>query len=157
MRFTLFTIPVVLLVLTAFAVERFRAPEGFPRLRIKSVATPKEKSRPLELTVELTADGKTPVSVSREQFSVHISPYPSFIADAIFPTNAPQVFTVPSQKSVSFTLSVSTNRFDRGERWSELRPGKHTIQVYLNSGKSREFDYQFLGQTYSDSHEIEIK
>jgi len=145
---------------TLVAGDSYLTTESHPRLRIRSVQKPEKKSRPLEVTVELASEGKTAVAVSREQFSVHIytdqQPY-LFVGDASFPTNAPRVFAVMPQKPSTLSVSASTNRLGDGKRWSDLPPGSYTLRIYINSGKRREFDYQWLGQTYSDDYKLVIK
>ena len=147
-------------VATLLAADSYLKTESHPRLRIKSVQKPEKKSQPLELALELSCEGKTMVAVSQEQFSIHIytdqQPY-LFVGDASFPTNAPRVFTVKPQKSSTLSVTTSTNHLRDGKSWSDLPPGIYTLRVYIGSGKTPQFDYQWLGQTYSDDYKLVIK
>jgi hypothetical protein len=142
------------------AADRYLTTDSDPRLRIQSVEMPERKSEALTITLELGAKGKAPVALSQEQFSIHIctdeQPY-RFVCDATFAANVPRVLLVTPEKASLLSVGTSTNRAKRSERWADLPPGKYTIRVYINSGKEREFDYQWLGQTYSDSYTLVIK
>jgi len=160
MRLTISTALLMSMTAALIAGDSFVKTDSYPRLRIKSVVEPQERAQPLQITLELAADGKTPLALSQQQFSVHIftdqQPY-LFVGHASFATNAPKLFTASPQKPVTLTLTTSTNRFGGGERWSQLPPAKYTLRVYINSGKTREFDYQWLGQNFTDDYKLVIK
>src|ERR1700704_2383817 len=96
----IFFISLVILATAVFAAGRFREPRSHPQMSIKIVMMPKERSRPLQVLFELAAEGKSPIAVSKQQFSVHIGndEQPrAFVGNAVFSTNAPKVFTVPAK------------------------------------------------------------
>jgi hypothetical protein len=99
------------------------------------------------------------VALSQEQITVSIQtenePY-LFQGKPTFPKDAPNIFTVTATKSTTLSFAVSTNEFGHHEHWSKLPKGRYKLRVYVNSGKTREFDYQWLGQTYSDSYNLKI-
>jgi hypothetical protein len=136
----------------------YRNPDGYPALRIKAVKSPQHGS--LQIDLEIAAKGKTPIALSQKQFSIHIStdqaPF-RFISPALFPTNAPQVFTIDPKAPTTITVDTSTNRLGSGERLSDLPAGKYTVRVYVNSERAKEFDYQWRGQTYSDDYSLVVK
>ncbi|HEY2414670.1 MAG TPA: hypothetical protein VGI40_20665 [Pirellulaceae bacterium] len=161
MRYRVGTLLIVwMLVPPVLRAEEFVPPTSNPRLRIRSVEIPDRKSDPLKISFEFASDGKTPVALSQSQFSVHISandPLFRFIADPSFTATAPRVLIAMPEKPLLLSVSASVNRFKRDERWSDLPPGTYNLQVYVNSGKALEFDYQWLGQTYSDKYTLVIK
>ena len=128
-------------------------------MSIKIVMMPKDPARPLQVLFELAAEGKSPVAVSQEQFSVHISndEQPrAFVGNAVFSTNAPKIFTVPAKIPLSLDVTTSSNRL-AGGLWSDLRPGTYKLRVCIDAAKTREFDYQWLGETFSDDYTLVIK
>jgi len=160
MRLTVFIALLTIAAAALFAGDGFLLTASHPRLRIKSVTAQRQRSQPLQVTLELAADGKTPVAVAQEQFSVHIytanKPF-LFDGDAAFEASAPKVFTVSPQKPSTLTLTTSTDRFGRRKHWDDLPHGSYTLRVYLNSGKDVTFDYKWLGQTYSDDYKLVVK
>jgi hypothetical protein len=107
----------------------------------------------------MSADDQTPIAVSQDQITVHISserdPY-LFVGHASFAADAPRIFVAAPQKPI--TLSFTADRdYSNGRRWSQLPPGRYRIRVYINSGKSLTFDYQWLGQTYSDDYVLDLQ
>jgi hypothetical protein len=142
-----------------FSADRFLSTASSPRLHIKSVKKPTKPNQPLELSVEMTADGTTSVALSQEQIAVSIhaenEPY-LFQGKPTFPKDTPNIFTVAPTKPATLSFTVSINEYGRHEHWSKLPKGNYTLRVYVNSGKSAEFDYQWLGQTYSDTYKLKI-
>jgi len=146
------------MLLAACAVHRHVNAESSPRLRIKSVAIPQERSLPLRITLELAADGDTTIAVSQQQFSVQLftdEQLAAFISNASFATNAPLILRVSPHEPVTIILTTSADRFTR-RLWSDVPPGKYLLRVYINSSKRRQFDSQWLGQTHSDGYKLEV-
>jgi hypothetical protein len=136
------------------------APDSYPELHITSVTKPHDRSKPLEISFSLAAvGGSTPVAVSQEQFSIHIMTperLSEFEGNALFPSDAPRIFTVLPSRPLALSATTLTDRFNsRG--WSSLPPGRYTVRVYINSDKQRQFDYQWLGQNYSDDYPFDIQ
>ena len=154
---------------TLLAADRYVNAESYPRLRVKSVTVPQARSQPLQIAFEIASVGKTPVAISQKQFSVWVfaaeQPVLSvlFVGLPVFPANSPQVFRISPDKPMPLTVTVSTNSLpvadhpDRPSHWGDLPAGSYTLRVYVNSDKVREFDYQWLGQTYSDDYKLVIK
>ena len=46
--------------------------DSTPRVQVKSVTVPKDRAKPLQVTFELAADGKTPVGLIQDQFHVYV-------------------------------------------------------------------------------------
>ena len=161
MRYRFRTLLIVLaLGPPAVAAVNYLKTDSDPRLRIQSVEMPERKSEALKITLELGANGKAPVALSQDQLSIHIytDDQPSrFVCDAIFAANVPRVLIVTPEKASLLSVSTSTNRAKRGERWADLPPGKYSLRIYINSGKQQEFDYQWLGQAYLDTYNLVIK
>jgi hypothetical protein len=155
-----FGVCVLMIVLTVRGAETFLGTNSEPVLRITKVTIPKERKQPLEITFEFTAEGKGPVALSQEQFSLHIfnsdQPY-LFVSEMLFPKGSARVFVVHPDKPVTLSAKSAKNRFGDHGTWSDLSPGKYKLQIYANSGKLREFDYQWLGQTYSPEAALTIE
>jgi len=158
-RFAAILLTLALGGMPCFSADRFLSTASSPRLRIKSVKKPTKTNQPLELLVEMAADGTTSVALSQEQITVSIhtenEPY-LFQGKPTFPKDAPNIFTVTPTKPATLSFTVSINESGRHEHWSKLPKGNYTLKVYVNSGKSAEFDYQWLGQTYSDDFKLKI-
>jgi hypothetical protein len=135
-------------MLTASAATNYPATKSYPRLRIVYANAPVKKPQPLRIKLEIVAQGETPVALSQKQFTVSFSPYPYVNVTPTFETNAAPVFTVTPEKPVTLTFTVPTDR---------LKTGNQRFDVRTNSGRRRQFDYQWLGQTYSDHYEIDVK
>jgi len=142
--------------------DRYLPAESDPKLEIKGIAVPKDRSQPLDVTFELAAQGRRngPVAISQQQLSLHIStkdePY-LFVSDLQFPKSTPSVFVVEPGKPTKLSAKSSSDRFHDNRPWSALPPGKYRVRVYINSGKSLEFDYQWLGSTYSADFELTVE
>lgn len=159
MRILLLTLS-VLSASAILAAQRLLPPESTPTLHIKTVTIPADRTQPLSVTFEMAARGTGAVTVAQQQFSLHIStrsqPY-LFVSDLQFTTNAARLFTFEPHVAATLTVTSSTNRHGVPVTWSALKPGRYSARVYINGGKTREFDYQWLGQTYSDDYEITIR
>jgi hypothetical protein len=113
----------------------------------------------LQVSLRLSSKGTTPVALSQEQFAVIVSRpgMSDLYADASFTTNSPRVFTVQPNTSLSISLGASTNDLRFIQAWKALKPGKYQAQVHIGSGKTRLFDYEFMGQRHSNTYEFEIR
>lgn len=162
MHSTILTTIAVLATAAVFAAERLLPPESTPVLRIKKVTVPDDRTRPLSVTFEMAARGTGAFTVAQQQFSLHIStprqPY-LFVSDLQFSNSAPpRLFAIEPHTAATLTVTSSTNRDGvLPHIWSALKPGKYSVRVYINGGKTRDFDYQWLGQTYSDEYELTIR
>jgi hypothetical protein len=145
--------------LVQFQDKTYRETKSYPHLQIKSVKG-EHQQKPLQVTLEIAADGPTPLALSQDQFSVHIDdsqrPY-YFVGKALFTKDAPKVFKILPEKPVMVALTTSTNKFGHGEYWNDLPSGTYSLTVRINSGKSQRFDYQWLGENCSDGFKLVIK
>ncbi len=120
------------------------------RLRIISASTPVVRPAPLEISVELVAEGRTPLAIAQKAIVVRfgwreIKP--------VFQPDAPPILTVLPGQPLTITLIVPT---------ANLRRGKALMNIGVNCSSyrvrsRREFDYQWLGETHSQRFEIEIE
>ncbi len=132
---------------------------SYPLLQIKKVQILQDKSQPLQLILELIDKGKAPLALSQDQFSIHIftqeSPY-LLTGNVAFSREVPEIIKLNPQETVALNCKAPGDRF-RSACWGDLKPGLYTLRIYINSTKSRKFDYQWLGQTSSDDYQLEIK
>ena len=136
------------LVVVATVTDRYISPGSHPLLRIKSATTPVSKPAAVKITLEISAEGKAPVALSQDQFIITASVFPYVQIEPTFETNAPRILTISPGKPVTVSLLVST---------ATLKSGKYQLTVDTGSGKTRQFDYQYLGQAHSQNYEVEIK
>jgi hypothetical protein len=132
---------------------------AWPKLTIKSVVAPKEKTQPLQLTFELASVGKTPVAVAENQFTVVIAKWRWFFEGKLSLTNTTsKILTVHPDKPLTVSALVFLTEAEAEKKhWIDLAPGKYRAQIYVNSGKTQQFDYQYMGQNFSDQYEFEVK
>jgi len=73
-RYRLRTLLVVLAIVPpVIAGDGHLGTDSMPRLRIDSVLIPDNPSEELKVTFKLSAEGKTHIALSQEQFSIHIN------------------------------------------------------------------------------------
>lgn len=139
----------------------YLATKSYPRLRLISVDEPQQRSQPLQVTLEVAAVGKTPLTLSQDQFSVHIDSHQPesflFIGRSFFEKKEPKIFKISPQKPITLTLTTFTNDLGGGEYWNKLPHGSYLLRVYITGGKEQQFDYQWRGQDYSDDYKLVIK
>ena len=144
---------------TNLLAGEFLAKEADPKITIKSVGPDPDNPKLLSVSVTMEAIGHGPVALAQDQFSVSIStqnePY-LFSSDAIFPATTAKTIKIEPDNPLTVTIKVDKNRFGMKESWSALQKGVYELQIRVNSGKSRDFDYQWLGQTYSKARKIKI-
>ncbi len=142
-------------ITTIHAQERYR----FPKLTITAVSIPVKKAKPLKIAFTVKCVGQT-IALSQDQFSVSIStekdPY-FYFGSATFPPDSPNIFRLNPNEEIRLTLLTLRDRNSPKKSWGTLPPGKYTLRIYVNSGKAPEFQYQWLGQTYSNDYVLRIK
>lgn len=140
--------------------QQFKAATANPKLRIEKLTVPQDRSKPLQIRFTLSANGEGSFAISQQQLSLHIStaeePY-VFISDLVFPKDSAKQFTVASKTPTTISASSASNRFGKRLGWNSLKPGKYKVRVYVNAGKEQKFDYQWLGQAYSDDFELVVE
>ena len=141
-------------------VQEYRKTDSAPRLRIKSVTMPKDRLKPLMISFELAADGKTPIAVSQKRFCVRLTAgkQPPAFLDVSFPKDTPGAIIAAPGKPVTVTVSAATNQVTGG-RWSDLPSVEYVMSVAIvHEGKLRShFDYNWTGEKYSDEYKLIIK
>jgi hypothetical protein len=148
MRSTVLITSLGLLVLIANAADHYLSPGSHPVLRIKSTTTPVVNPKPLRIELQISAEGKGPVALSQDQFIITASVSPYVQIEPTFETTAPRIFTISPGKPITASLFLST---------TSLKPGKYHLTVDTGSGKTRQFDYQYMGQTHSQNYEVEVR
>jgi hypothetical protein len=156
-------------------VEINRAPgpthlktENSPRVRVTSVAVSRDGSRPLEIALELSADGKTPLALAQHQFGIRItvqgeSPPKPLAVHGFLVKGTPDRILVFPGKPVTLTLNISGGfpQDSTSRPWSDFPTGKYVVRVLIDSGKDESerpsFDYQWVGRTSSDEYKVVIK
>jgi hypothetical protein len=145
---------------------KYLRPERLARMRIKSVAMPQDRLKPLQVTFELAADGEQPVLVSHRRFAVHLtaqgrSPESVPRIDVSFAQGTPEPVAVSPGKPVVLTLSVSdamSNPITNGP-WSKLPAGQYDLRVVIGTvelgGPTR--GYYWEGVRFSDEYKVVIK
>jgi len=147
-------------------VRKVLETDSSPRMRIKSVTLPKDRSKPLQITFELAAEGKMPLVVSQRHFGM------TFVTEGrslqrmpgvgvSFPKATPERITVLPGKPVMFTVTASDAMWNPVTRkpWSDLPSGQYVLCVTIGSGKDQSpaFDYEWVGDKYSDEYRLVIK
>ena len=160
MKRLMLSTPFLIFVAIAHGQPQYRHTDSYPKLHVKTVSIPANRSRPLKITLAVTCVGRTPIALSRDQFSVSIStendPY-LFYGEAIFAAGTPRILRLNSDETILLTVRTVRDRNFPQKSWGRLRPGNYELRVYINSGKSAEFDYQWLGQTYSNDYLLRIR
>ena len=140
--------------------QPYRHTDSYPKLHITSVSIPTNKTEPLKIAVTISCVGPTPIALSRDQFSVSISternPY-LYEGDAIFLSDFPEIFRLNSNENIALVLFTFRDRTSARKSWRTLPAGKYRLRIYVNSDKTFRFDYQWLGQTYSNDYMLQIK
>ena len=120
--------------------------DSTPRLVIKSVAVPEDRSKPLQVELEVTAIGKKPVAISRYDFNVHLVggsiPASQPLVGHFLPKATPEVIVVTPDKPFLLPISVVTGRWSAGD---------YTLRIWIGDFKTREpqeFDYEWEGKEY---------
>ena len=99
--------------------------DGTPHLRIKSVTVPKNRKEPLQVTFDLSTDGKTPLALSRRQLAVRLFSAKRcvFATDGEFADKLPSVIVVQPGKATTLTMIVSESTPVPGQ-FNERAPGE---------------------------------
>jgi len=124
--------------------------DSTPRLQVKSITVPKVRAKPLKVTFELAADGKTPVGLIQYQFHAYIMQGDSqkFTGTVQFPgvSVLDRVLVKPGSP-ITCAVTVPDNGTLAEGEWKGLDPGKYTLQVIIEGiglVKGMGFDYLWL-------------
>jgi hypothetical protein len=142
--------------------------DSSPRMRVKSVTVPEDRSKPFQITFELAAEGTTPLGLKQSQFAIAFSPLGttprhSPNADATFPKGTPDRIIVSPGKPITLTVSASISYWERAPSTQRrlLPAGEYILCVAVVSGKDESegprFDYQWVFHTWSDEYKFAIK
>jgi hypothetical protein len=138
--------------------------ESSPRIRITSVAVPADPAKPLQVTYELIADGKTPLGVEGMDVFVGFAgagtraqdlpgldlATPGFLDEISALPGKPVVLTAVTERAICLRTR---------KPWSELPPGEYVLCVGIASaiGERSPCDYHWTGLEVSDEYKLEIK
>lgn len=138
--------------------RKYLKTDSSPRLHIKSVAVPKDHSQPLQVTFELSADGKKPVAILQRDFYVeltggNIPPCTGF--GYSLPEGTPQTIVVSPDKPIALKYCIPVDVVGR------LSAGEYAVRVQIGGVKGREdqcLDYEWEGVKHSsDTYKFVIK
>ncbi len=139
-------------------VREYAKTDSSPRMCIKSVVVPEDRSKPLQITFELASTGKKPVAMLQSDFQIrltggNIPPYTRF--GNSFPEGTPQIIAIAPGKPVVFKLCVPVDEM------GSLSAGKYVVRIRIGNLKWREpqrFDYEWEGREHlSNEYKFVIK
>jgi hypothetical protein len=133
--------------------------ESTPRISIKSVSVPKDRSQPLEVSFELAAIGKTPLAFSKTQFEIRISTEDAQSSLCGFATSftkdTPEPIIVLPEKAI--TLKVTPQNLNFHNKLSDLEAGDYKLRINIAPARANHYDYQAVGQTYSEEYKFKLE
>ena len=116
--------------------------------------------KPFEIVFEIKADGTSPIAIARKDLDVVIqnnnNPW-LFVATPFFKNEKREVFIIQPGQSLKLRATVLSDNMNKEKTWYSLPSGDYKIRVYALSGKTLEFDYQWLGQVYSNDYKFIIE
>ena len=123
--------------------------DSTPRVQVKSVTVPKDRAKPLQVTFELAADGKTPVGLIQGQFNAYIMQGDSqaFTGTVQFPARSVHRVLVKPGSPITYTVTAPDEGTIAEGEWKGLDPGKYTLRVVIEGVglvKGMGFDYLWL-------------
>jgi hypothetical protein len=130
--------------------HEFLKTDSTPHLHVKSVVVQSDRSKPLAVTLEISADGSKPVAVLQSDFSARLrggNTPPVSSVGFLFPETTPQEIVVFPGKPLAYELSIPTDVIP-GVR---LSSGKYVLCIGICAFKGREpqrFDYEWEGEEY---------
>ncbi len=139
-----------------------RKPDSAPRMRIKSVAVPKDRSQTLRVTFELAAEGNTPLVISRGDFYITVStqesPKWSVGSPASFSWLTPSLIYVSPGKPIVLAARTRPDPF-RYTALAGLPPGQYVVWVDIRTAKPAGTlcDYHWEGEKHSDEYKLVVK
>jgi hypothetical protein len=142
----------------AYAQTAFLRADSQPKIHVQNVIIPQRASDPLLVTFKIISTGKTPVAIAQENIGFELwrpGIYSRKGGDLLFSNSVPRVVVVQPGSNVVINAMILTNA--QNEAWSVLGPGKYGLQISTGSGKTQNFDYEWMGQLHSDSYEFEVK
>ena len=137
----------------------FKATDSLPVITIKSVNMPMMAKKPFEIVFEIKAKGTLPVAIAGKDLEIVIqnnnNPW-LFIATPYFPDSKSEIFIIQPGQPLLLKANVLADKMNKEKTWYNLPSGEYEIRVYAFSGKALKFDYQWLGQTYSNNYKFII-
>jgi hypothetical protein len=137
---------------------KYLAPDAPPEYHIQSVTVPGELTNSLKIVFKITTVGKTPIAVSQENLAYELKlsgKSSAYYGDLVFPATEPQILIVQPHTNRIVAVTITKDNFNR--IWSASGPGTYDIRICSGSGKSRHFDYEFMGQSHSAPYIFEVK
>jgi hypothetical protein len=147
------------------STQTYQKTDSSPRVRIKSVTVSKDRSKPLDVTFELAAEGTTPLGLKSKYFYVELwTPGKTLrrlvASDLSFPKGTPDKIMISPGKPITLTATTSSSSWSdtSGAPWTGLPVGEFVLQVEINSDKDEPgFDYHWTGIERSDDYKLVIK
>jgi hypothetical protein len=138
--------------------------DSTPRMRIKSAVVPKDRSKSLEVTFELSADGKRLLVIAQNQFYIQLTTRGTSPGDippvgVSFPKGTPDRIAVSPGKQITLTVNAASTLWNPVTRtpWSDLPPGEYVLVVRVGFDKDQAFDYQWMGEWTSEEYKLVVK
>jgi hypothetical protein len=155
---TIILIPIILLGCKNTNQNIFKTTKSSPVIVIKSVIQPKIPESPLEIDFELKVKGISPVAIEEKNFGVVIKSKNNLLitSNPSFLNDKRQVFLIQPEHTLRLRAAVLSDREDKNKTWYSLPYGEYDLRIYIWTGKTLEFDYQWLGQTYSNDYKFII-
>jgi hypothetical protein len=123
-----------------------------PRVTVKSVVVPKDRTKPLRVTYEIAAEGKLPVGLLFNQVGVRLTLGNSVLCETVGPFSdgcEEFIYLIKPGAPRSFTVTVpDDSTLDDGD-WDGFHPGKDTyaVQAVIDGQsvlRADAFDYSWV-------------
>ncbi len=120
-----------------------------PRVTVKSIMVPKERRKPLRVTVEIAAEGKLPLGLlSLGQFRVRLTQGNSEVWETLAqpPDDFEDLLIEPGSPRI-LTLTAPDEGTLESEEWHGFHSGKYAVQVVIDGQsvlKGEAFDYSWV-------------
>jgi hypothetical protein len=144
------------------AGAEFKSAMGSPQLRILEMEIPADDSEPVRLLVKFEVNsGEGPVALSINQLTAVVAeknnPFKFLLrCNVISNDDGRKIFLFSKGKSIESKLEAFHERSLSHQKWSELPHGDYSLLLQINSGKKQEFDYQWLGQSFSSALRFKV-
>jgi hypothetical protein len=120
-----------------------------PRVTVKSVIVPKDRTKPLQVTFEIAADGKLPLGLLFRQIDIRLTLGKSVLWETpgVPPEDFEPIYLIKPGSPRTLTLEAPDENLLEDGDWEGLHSGKYAIQVVID-GQSvmagEAFDYSWV-------------
>jgi hypothetical protein len=136
-----------------------------PRVTVKSVVVPKDRTKPLQVTYEIAAEGKLPLGLLFNQVYVRLTLKDSVLRETDGPfSDGCEEFTylIKPGSPRTFTVKVPDDSALEDGDWDGLHPGKdkYAVQVGIDGRsvlKGEAFDYSWVNGRPRGDCKVESK